>query len=143
MLCSWLVFWLSWKIYCRGAIFLSKVTRVSSFAQVSFSDPILIRYGSGVGGTIEEEEDDDDDDSVGNKEKKTPASGKSNIPIPVLEFRVVNRLSHHKKGEIIDAGPAVRNEVLFSHHENKSLLKLFLFLSAQSTFIKDVENLTR
>ena len=77
---------------CWGAIFLSKVTRISSFAQVTFSDPLLIRYGSGVQGN-----DSSDEDS------SCFLLSEINLPLPVLEFRVLNRLAGQDQGEIIDA----------------------------------------
>lgn len=87
-----------------GAIFLSKVTRISSFAQVTFSDPIVCRYGSGVGPV--EDDDANSSDDGHEKAKKidnlTPLS-QSKLALPVLEFRVLNRLQGQKKGEIIDA----------------------------------------
>lgn len=48
-----------------GAIFLSKVTRVSSFAQVTFSDPILIRFGEGVGPADDDDEEEEEDNDHG------------------------------------------------------------------------------
>lgn len=112
-----------------GAIFLSKVTRVSSFAQVVFSSPILIRYGSGVGnGGVHEDEEEGGDGGHGKGGEESQSSGSedevlskdslvssveerprisrselSKIPCPVLEFRVWNRLSSQQHGEIIDA----------------------------------------
>jgi len=74
-----------------GAILFGKVLRIQSHAQVVFSDPIVIRYGSGVQQTSDEN-DSDDEESTGKK-----------IPCPVLEFRVVNRLFGETGGEIMDA----------------------------------------
>ena len=66
--------------------------RIQSQAQVLFSDPIVIRYGTGLkSGTDDSDgEDEDKDDSEYN-------------PCPVLEFRVVNRLFNEPGGEIMDA----------------------------------------
>jgi hypothetical protein len=74
-----------------GAILFGKVLRIQSRAQVVFSDPIVIRYGSGVEAHIE----DDEDEYTESRKKK--------IPCPVLEFRIVNRLFNDVGGEIIDA----------------------------------------
>ena len=74
-----------------GAILFGKVLRIQSHAQVIFSDPIAIRYGSGV----ESHLDGDDDEYTD--------AGKRKIPCPVLEFRIVNRLFDDQGGEIIDA----------------------------------------
>ena len=75
-----------------GAILFGKVLRIQSQAQVSFSDPIVIRYGTGVHG---HDEFHGDDGSASESPKK--------IPCPVLEFRVVNRLFAEVGGEIMDA----------------------------------------
>ena len=69
-----------------GAILFGKVLRIQSQAQVIFSDPIVIRHGSGVRV-----------DSVNDH------SGSGKIPCPVLEFRIVNRLFNEPGGEIMDA----------------------------------------
>ncbi|KAI2504416.1 hypothetical protein MHU86_10005 [Fragilaria crotonensis] len=74
-----------------GAILFGKVLRIQSRAQVVFSDPIVIRYGSGVEAHIEDDEDE------------YTETGKKKIPCPVLEFRIVNRLFNDVGGEIIDA----------------------------------------
>ena len=44
---------------CCLAIIVSKVTRNQSFAQVQFSDPMLIRYGQGLRLPEDQEEDDE------------------------------------------------------------------------------------
>jgi hypothetical protein len=75
-----------------GAILFGKVLRIQSHAQVVFSDPIVIRYGSGVHSSSHHDHMDDEEESAG----KT-------IPCPVLEFRVVNRLFAETGGEIMDA----------------------------------------
>jgi hypothetical protein len=69
-----------------GAILFGKVLRIQSRAQVVFSDPIVVRYGSGV---IVDQIDD--------------GSDCSKIPCPVLEFRIANRLFNESGGEIMDA----------------------------------------
>ena len=77
--------------------------RIQSHAQVVFSDPILIRYGSGVEQNDDHESDDasDDDQQEDNgKQKKRKAK---KISCPVLEFRIVNRLFDEVGGEIMDA----------------------------------------
>lgn len=80
-----------------GAILFGKVLRIQSHAQVIFSDPIVIRYGSGVaeGNENGDGADSDDDLDHNGKPKK--------IPCPVLEFRIVNRLFNEAGGEIMDA----------------------------------------
>eukprot|EP00546_Thalassionema_frauenfeldii_P021301 CAMPEP_0178903260 /NCGR_PEP_ID=MMETSP0786-20121207/5062_1 /TAXON_ID=186022 /ORGANISM="Thalassionema frauenfeldii, Strain CCMP 1798" /LENGTH=393 /DNA_ID=CAMNT_0020574619 /DNA_START=455 /DNA_END=1634 /DNA_ORIENTATION=- len=79
-----------------GAILFGKILRIQSHAQVMFSDPIVIRYGSGI-----DMQPDDDYDDMLDKTKDEPGIRK--IPCPVLEFRIVNRLFNEVGGEIIDA----------------------------------------
>jgi hypothetical protein len=96
-----------------GAIFLQKVTRVASFAQVEFSDPLLIQYGPGVGGAKQQVQnalvfDDDSEEEPINMDLEMHHGPKevfkhSDINCPILEFRVLNRLQKKKGGEIIDA----------------------------------------
>jgi len=73
-----------------GAILFGKVLRIQSHAQVIFSDPIVVRYGSGM---QEHCDEDDGDDEMSD----------SKIPCPVLEFCIINRLFGEPGGEIIDA----------------------------------------
>jgi hypothetical protein len=75
-----------------GAILFGKVLRIQSHAQVIFSDPLLIRYGTGV---MPEPEEADDSGSSDDE--------KHSVPFPVLEFRIVNRLFNDVGGEIMDA----------------------------------------
>ena len=87
-----------------GAICFAKLTRVSSFAQVSFSDAIIVKYGTGVTGVVDNDEyeegssDDDDPNLLSVNSYK-----QSKLPYPILEFRIANRLCSQKGGEIIDA----------------------------------------
>lgn len=80
-----------------GAILFGKVLRIHSHAQVTFSDPVVIQYGSGVDeGPFRRE--------IAKSEIKTRVNPpRKKIPPPVLEFRVVNRLFNESGGEIIDA----------------------------------------
>ena len=66
---------------------------MQSHAQVVFSDPIVIRYGTGVSSAERDYNSDDDSSDDGSKR----------IPCPVLEFRIVNRLFGVTGGEIMDA----------------------------------------
>jgi hypothetical protein len=75
-----------------GAIIFAKVGRVQSYAQVFFSDAIVIRYGAGIA----VECDHDADELVAADESKR-------LPCPVLEFRINNRLHSIAGGEIMDA----------------------------------------
>jgi len=76
-----------------GAILFGKVLRIQSHAQVIFSDPIIVKYGSGM------EEHSDESGFLGNDDEDR----KDKIPCPVLEFGIVNRLFGETGGEIIDA----------------------------------------
>ena len=67
-----------------GAIIFGKVLRIHSRAQVEFSNPIVVRYGSGIANDFQISED-------------------GMIPCPVLEFRVVNKMYDEVGGEIMDA----------------------------------------
>lgn len=75
-----------------GAILFGKVLRIQSHAQVIFSDPLLLRYGSGVSKNYEDANGDVSSDEETNR-----------APCPVLEFRIVNRLFNEPGGEIMDA----------------------------------------
>jgi hypothetical protein len=81
-----------------GAILFAKVARIQSFAQVHFSDPIVVRYGSGVA-----VENSDDKDLISDDGSVDTAADPTRIPCPVLEFRINNRLNSTVGGEIIDA----------------------------------------
>lgn len=74
---------------------LTIVLRIQSHAQVIFSDPIVIRYGSGVTQNLAVEDMNEVD--VANQK----------IPCPLLEFRVINQLSAQLGGEIMDANLSV------------------------------------
>jgi hypothetical protein len=74
-----------------GAILFGKVLRIQSHAQVIFSDPILIRYGSGVSR------------AHGPGDHSSDEEAHRRAPCPVLEFRIVNRLFNEAGGEIMDA----------------------------------------
>jgi hypothetical protein len=77
-----------------GAILFGKVLRIQSHAQVIFSDPVVIRYASGV---VENQEF-----GVG-KPLEYDGDEKPKQACPVLEFRIVNRLFNEIGGEIMDA----------------------------------------
>lgn len=114
-----------------GAVFFAKVVRVSSHAQVNFSDAIIVKYGTGITGvddmyeesSEEEEEEEGQSSSIFppahiNKRWSSPGelSGiqtgdksasfrykRSKLPCPILEFRLMNLLEGTRGGEIIDA----------------------------------------
>jgi hypothetical protein len=82
--------------YQPASVFI-KVSRIQSFAQVSFSDCIVIQYGPGVMTGDEEEQNNSSDDETSMDEQS------DRIKCPILEFRVVNRLNRIMGGEIIDS----------------------------------------
>lgn len=72
---------------CCGAILFGKVLRIQSSAQVQFSQPIVIRFGSGLN-------PEGDNNNADDETKPT---------CPILEFRLINELHNTHKGEIVDA----------------------------------------
>jgi hypothetical protein len=78
-----------------GAILFAKVARIQSFAQVMFSDPIVIRYGNSL---MVDHDDVSEEDGSSSMDTDVVQ-----IPCPVMEFRIVNRLHSTPGGEIIDA----------------------------------------
>lgn len=83
-----------------GAILFIKVGRVQSFAQVVFSDPVLVRYGSGL--KVSDEEDINNHEEGAEINSELSPVDDSKIPCPVLEFRIANRMSNIMGGEILD-----------------------------------------
>lgn len=109
---------------CITAIIFSKVVRVQAVAAVEFCDPVVVRYGTGV-----MPNDDDDVSSQAsssdvemrsraaasraprkknNSDMENMISSRSlirdkQIPCPILEFRLMNRLHDHVGGEICNA----------------------------------------
>jgi len=81
-----------------GAILFGKVVQVQSQAQVEFSQPMVLKFGTGVMNS--DDGDDSDDEGV---VKKIVAMPKSGIPCPILEFRIVNKLHNIPNGVITDA----------------------------------------
>lgn len=91
-----------------GAMLFAKVLRIQSHAQVMFSDPLLIRYGSGAESDDLLQPESYSDDEGKNLARSKLGIGsrglkKRKIPLPFLEFRVVNRNGDQPGGEIIDA----------------------------------------
>jgi hypothetical protein len=93
-----------------GAIMFAKVGRIRSHAQVTFSDAIVIRYGSGVLAELQENQDNsqsarsrdtDIEDGV-NDDAISRLVDHNEYPCPVLEFRIANRLHDTNGGEIMD-----------------------------------------
>lgn len=83
-----------------GAILVAKIARIQSIAQVHFSDPLVIRFGSGVN---MDKDDRDKDDGEMKAVDLGDAESVERIPPPVMEFRINNHLHSIAGGEIIDA----------------------------------------
>eukprot|EP00978_Attheya_sp_CCMP212_P019507 scaffold54819_cov62-Attheya_sp.AAC.1 len=116
-----------------GALMFGKVVRAQSRAQVLFSDPIVVRYGSGIDKCdnhhvnsfdwSDEEDNNEGQTSASTcderkEEESNPTmvvddgilrsrnnkrSKRIKIPCPILEFRLVNTLHSTRGGEIMDA----------------------------------------
>jgi hypothetical protein len=88
-----------------AALMFAKVGRVQSFAQLTFSDPMVIRYGRAVMTADGRRDDDDfdDDNSPKSGDRPTIIMNDLRIPCPVLEFRIFNRMESISGGEIMDA----------------------------------------
>ena len=112
-----------------GAILMGKIARVQSFAPTTFSDPIVVRYGSGLLPSPT-------DDHTESSSVKSTDSNKQ-IPCPIMEFRIVNRMWSAGGGEIMncklnvvasilesDASEEVKNMVLHKSHQKKKPLML-------------------
>lgn len=81
-----------------GAVIFSKIARMQTVAQIAFSEPICIRYGSGL---LAELADNDEEMSS------------ESAPFPLLEFRILNQLSHIVGGEIVDASIGIMADTPF------------------------------
>ena len=79
-----------------GAVIFGKVARIQSIAQIQFSDPMCLRYGTGCMVNHDNDSSDDDD-------KDETAEDNLQLPCPILEFRMVNELNGSKGGEIMNA----------------------------------------
>jgi hypothetical protein len=94
-----------------GGIIYAKVTRLTQRARVKFSDPLLIKYGTGVDASTRAPMGLDnptaDDGNNGDVEqartKDTVNNVSSQSPFPVLEFRLANELHNVAAAEIISS----------------------------------------
>ena len=97
--------------FCAAVLF-GKISRFQSFAQVTFSDPVLVKYGTGVmtnddDGDKSDEDDDNDSGPMSiavqamRKQVTRRKKLKKRLPCPVLEFQVVNNLHSLRGGEIM------------------------------------------
>lgn len=79
-----------------GAILYIKVSRIQSFAQIAFSDHLVVRYGSGLMLHKTKKKSKFDEST------RSFVEDEDSIPCPVLEFRIANRMHNIMDGEIID-----------------------------------------
>ncbi len=100
--------------FCTAVVF-GKIIRVQAVANVEFSDPIVVRYGSGVL-PADDSISDSSSEGVSQDNKKEVRArvltrsksvrdlmhGKD-FPCPVLEFRLMNQLHDQVGGEICNA----------------------------------------
>jgi hypothetical protein len=86
--------------FCSAILFI-KVSRIQSHAQVVFSDPIVVRYGTGV--MIDDGEDVKAADGSVEGRRRRSLRKSQEISCPVLEFRLVNCLNRVQGGELLDA----------------------------------------
>jgi hypothetical protein len=86
-----------------GAILVAKISRVHSVAHVIFSTPILLRYPrkQTLENNFEENtviyEDQEFEEDLNSNSSPEP----DKVACPILEFQILNRLSHRFEGELI------------------------------------------
>ena len=108
-----------------GGVIFAKVTRLTQRARVKFSDPLLVKFGSGVssGGSLDKSliVNDSKGKSETNVDKETSEKDStveqtSPAPFPVLEFRLANELHSVAASEII--GSQVKAVVLIEAQQD-------------------------
>ena len=80
-----------------GAILFGKILRIQAFANVMFSDTLVVKYGEGL------EDDMHIDASNSLLVDRLEQNDNSVSPFPVMEFRVVNQMHHKNGGEILNS----------------------------------------
>jgi hypothetical protein len=99
-----------------GAVMFGKINRILSKAKVVWSDPIVVRYGSGV--DIENKDNDDGkkgsmkagilkNNTTSSKEDEEDDDDDTQLPCPILEFRVVNQWYDRQGAELANASVTV------------------------------------
>ena len=83
-----------------GSVFFGKMLRIQSRAQVLFSHPIVLQYGSRSVLTTQHDKNEKEGKIFSGLVEKVETSV---IACPILEFRIVNRLHDEIGGEIMDA----------------------------------------
>ena len=85
-----------------AAVLVAKVNRTQAHAPVLFSDPIVIRYGLGRSSAQEMDEASTVDEDGDSDMSTEGGMGEKCWPVPVLEFRILNKLANRFGGEIMD-----------------------------------------
>ena len=108
-----------------GGVIFAKVTRLTQRARIKFSDPLLVKFGTGVSPSgsldhtlIVNDSNSKTEASDGKEvnEKNTAAEQTSPSPFPVLEFRLANELHNVAASEII--GSQVKAVVLIEAQQD-------------------------
>ena len=89
-----------------GAIMTGKIMRYNAVASVSFSDPMVLRYGAGVDVDADQKGKSDETGGTDNSSEDKAAhqcDDSCPIPYPILEFRVANEAFARDGGEIANA----------------------------------------
>jgi len=126
-----------------GAILFGKIAQVKSQAQVEFSQPMVVRFGTGLAN------DDVGDDEDGEAKKEELTLPKSGIRCPVLEFRVVNKLHNITNAVITNATMCCAvgiHEILEEtedNDDNKGQGATASTVRSLSSTVPDNDNITR
>lgn len=104
--CGWIIFICTFESFFGilfasifSAIMIAKLFRAQCHAQVIFSDVMVVRYGNGV----MVEQTNGVDFASSSEESHSHSVINQEILCPIIEFRIINRLSAKHNGEIIDA----------------------------------------
>jgi hypothetical protein len=97
-----------------GAIIFARIARIQSIANVMFSSPICVRYGTGVVLPTTDSLVLSEEDSVDRSEDCME------MTYPVLEFRLINDMSGVKGGEIVNARVSVVATTIAKKEEGSS-----------------------
>jgi len=90
-----------------GAIFFAKFRRITQQASIRFSDPLTVRFGSGVDVDVVDDDEDKPDDRRRNQYDKKPLDKLRRVarkvgrpsPFPVITFRIANEM--HSECDIV------------------------------------------
>jgi hypothetical protein len=105
-----------------SAIIIGKIARFQSIAHVHFADIVCVRFGTAA---IVDVDEDDENEELIDESKITECTSH---PFPILEFRMINLLSHERGGEILNAsvkvlGSVLKNDCEVKQHVNSLKVK--------------------